>query len=190
MADPAVHAASPLNVPNALTMARIAMVPALLVALFSEPNGSMTAAGLFALASATDALDGHLARSRGLVTDIGKVLDPLADKLLVVSVLLSLMVLDRVAVWVVAVILGREVAVSLLRTYAGRYGLTVPARMLGKVKMTLQVAAVLLLLAAPDPTAVFVDVVLYSAVAVTIASGVDCALHVRSRLRAVRRRSA
>jgi CDP-diacylglycerol--glycerol-3-phosphate 3-phosphatidyltransferase len=187
MADPAVHAESPVNIPNALTVARIAMVPALLVALFLEPNGSMIAAGLFALASVTDALDGHLARSRGLVTDVGKFLDPLADKLLVVSVLLSLVVLDRVAAWIVAIILGREVAVSLLRAYAGRRGMTVPARPLGKIKMGLQVLAVLLLLAASDPHAFFVDEILYSAVVVTVASGADCALDVWRRLRAARR---
>lgn len=187
MSDPAVHAVSTLNVPNALTFARIAMVPALLVALFASPDdGSMTAAGLFALASVTDALDGHLARSRGLVTDVGKFLDPLADKLLVVSALLSLVLLDRVAAWIVAIILGREVAVSVLRTYAGRRGMTVPARPLGKIKMGLQVIAVLLLLAAPDPHATLVDVALWSAVIATVASGVDCALDVWRRMRAQR----
>ena len=190
MAEPAAHAAaSPLNVPNALTLARIAMVPALLLVLFSEPHGSLTAAGLFALASATDALDGYLARSRGLVTDVGKVLDPLADKLLVVSVLVSLVYLDRVAAWIVAVILGREVVVSLLRSYAGRSGVTVPARPLGKVKMCVQVLAVLLLLGATDPAAASVDAVLYAMVAITVVSGIDCMLDVRRRLRP-RRRSA
>lgn len=187
MGEPVAHAAaSPLNVPNALTLARIAMVPALLLVLFAEPHGSTTAAGVFALASATDALDGYLARSRGLVTDIGKMLDPLADKLLVVSVLLSLVYLDRVAVWIVAVILGREVLVSMLRSYAGRHGLTVPARPLGKAKMCIQVLAVLLLLGAADPTAATVDAVLYAAVAITVVSGIDCALDVRRRLRPLR----
>ena len=188
MPERAVHAAaSPLNVPNALTLARIAMVPALLLVLFSEPHGSMTAAGLFALASATDALDGHLARSRGLITDLGKVLDPLADKLLVVSVLVSLVYLDRVAVWIVAVILGREVLVSVLRSYAARSGISTPARPLGKVKMCVQVLAVLLLLGATDPTAATVDAVLYAAVAITVVSGVDYVVDVARRLRRLRR---
>jgi CDP-diacylglycerol---glycerol-3-phosphate 3-phosphatidyltransferase len=185
VAEPVLHAAapSPLNVPNALSAARIALVPVLLLVLMAQPDGSLLAAALFGLGSATDALDGHLARSHGLVTELGKVLDPLADKLMVVSVLVSLAMLDRVAVWVVAVILGREVAVSLLRARAAREGRDVAARPLGKVKMTLQVAMVLVLLAAPDPGASAVELLVLATVAVTVVSGADCAAHLLRRPR-------
>ena len=186
MRDPAsslAAEANPVNVPNALSAARIALVPVLLWILFADPDGgSMTAAALFLLASVTDVVDGHLARSRGLVTEVGKVLDPLADKLMVVSVLLSLVVLDRVPFWAVAVILGREVAVSVLRSRASkRGGCEVGARPLGKLKMALQVALVLVLLAAPDAQASGVLALLYVTVGVTAISGLDIALHLRRR---------
>jgi CDP-diacylglycerol---glycerol-3-phosphate 3-phosphatidyltransferase len=183
VAEPVAHAAaSPVNVPNALSAARIALVPALLWVLIAQPHGSLLAASLFLLASLTDALDGHIARSQGLVTDLGKVLDPLADKLMVVSVLVSLAALDRVAWWVVAVILGREVVVSVLRSRAAaRGGCDVGARPLGKLKMTLQVAMVIALLAAPDPGAIGVVALVWATVAVTLVSGADCAWHLRRR---------
>jgi CDP-diacylglycerol---glycerol-3-phosphate 3-phosphatidyltransferase len=172
--------ASPVNVPNALSAARIALVPVLLWILFTDPNGSIVAAALFLLASATDIVDGHLARSRGMVTEVGKVLDPLADKLMVVSILLSLVWLDRVALWAVAIILGREIAVSVLRSRASRRGgHEVGARPLGKFKMALQVLLVVVLLGAPDPQAPAVLALVYATVAVTFVSGVDIALHLR-----------
>jgi CDP-diacylglycerol--glycerol-3-phosphate 3-phosphatidyltransferase len=184
--DPALAAAeaSPVNVPNALSAARIALVPVLVWVLFAETNfdGSTLAAALFAIASITDVIDGHLARSRGLVTEVGKVLDPLADKLMVVSVLLSLVVLGRAPLWAVAIILGREVAVSVLRSRAAkRGGVEVGARPLGKLKMGLQVLLVLVLLATPEPDAAAVLTLLYATVAVTVISGVDNAVHMRRR---------
>ena len=169
------------NVPNALSCARIALVPVLLWVLFTEPNGSTTAAALFALASITDVADGHIARTQGLVTSVGKVLDPLADKLMVVSVLLSLVVLDRVPAWAVAVILGREVLVSVLRSRASRKGFEVGARPLGKIKMGLQVALVLVLLGVPDIESLPVDLLLYATVAITVMSGADAATNLRRR---------
>ena len=186
MRDPAYAAASasPVNVPNALSAARIALVPVLVWVLFTEPNfdGSMLAATLFGIASVTDVIDGHLARSRGLVTEVGKVLDPLADKLMVVSVLLSLVVLGQAPLWAVAIILGREVAVSVLRSRASkRGGVEVGARPLGKLKMALQVTLVLVLLAAPDPGAAGVLALLYTTVAVTVISGVDITLAMRRK---------
>ena len=185
MRDPALVAdGSPVNVPNALSAARIALVPVLIWVLFAETNydGSMLAAALFAIASVTDVVDGHLARSRGLVTEVGKVLDPLADKLMVISVLLSLVVLGQAPLWAVAIILGREVAVSVLRSRASkRGGCEVGARPLGKLKMALQVTLVLVLLAAPDPSAAGVLALLYATVAVTVISGLDIALAMRRR---------
>ena len=190
MRDPALTAdESPINVPNALSAARIALVPVLVWVLFAETNydGSMLAAALFAIASITDVIDGHLARSKGLVTEVGKVLDPLADKLMVSAVLLSLVVLGQVPLWAVALILGREVAVSVLRSRASkRGGCEVGARPLGKLKMAMQVTLVLVLLAAPDPGAAGVLALLYTTVAVTVVSGLDAALAMRRKSPALR----
>jgi CDP-diacylglycerol--glycerol-3-phosphate 3-phosphatidyltransferase len=175
---------NPVNVPNALSAARIALVPVLVWVLFAETpyDGSALAATLFAIASITDVIDGHLARSRGLVTEVGKVLDPLADKLMVVSVLVSLAVLGQMPAWAVVVILGREVAVSVLRSRASKHGeVEVGARTLGKLKMGLQVLLVLVLLVAPDPAAGPVLALLYVTVAVTVVSGLDAALAMRRK---------
>jgi CDP-diacylglycerol---glycerol-3-phosphate 3-phosphatidyltransferase len=175
---------NPVNVPNALSAARIALVPVLIWVLFAETpyDGSALAATLFAIASITDVIDGHLARSKGLVTEVGKVLDPLADKLMVSSVLISLAVLGQMPAWAVVVILGREVAVSIVRSRASKRGqVEVGARALGKLKMGLQVLLVLVLLVAPDPSAGPVLALLYVTVAVTVVSGLDAALAMRPR---------
>jgi CDP-diacylglycerol---glycerol-3-phosphate 3-phosphatidyltransferase len=160
--------------PNALTVARVLVVPPLVaLVLQSEDGSSATAAALFALAALTDALDGHLARSRDAVTTFGKIADPIADKLLVGAALVSLVAVNRVAAWVAVVIMSRELAVSGLRMAAGREGLVISASRFGKAKMALQVATILALIAAPDASAAWLLGLLYVTVAVTIASGID-----------------
>src|SRR3954469_12859025 len=122
----------PLNVPNALTVARILLVPVLVAALLVEtPNGDIFAAVVFAIAALTDKLDGYLARSWGHVTTFGKVVDPIADKLLIAAALISLVSLGRLAAWVAMVIIGREFAVTCLRMAAGQQGTVIPASSLG-----------------------------------------------------------
>ena len=133
----------PLNLPNALTLLRILAVPVVVVALLGEtPNGDALAAGVFALAALTDGLDGYFARSRGAITTFGKLMDPLADKLLIIAALVSLVSLDRLAAWVAMVIIAREFAVTVLRTIAAERGVVIAASWLGKVKTVLQIAAV------------------------------------------------
>ena len=105
---------------------------------------------MFAVAALTDGLDGYIARSRQSVTTFGKVMDPVADKLLIAAALISLVSLDRVAAWVAMVIIAREFAVSGLRIAAGQQGVVIPASGLGKVKTIVQVVAVLALIAASD----------------------------------------
>ena len=107
---------APLNVPNVLTVLRILLVPVLIVALLDEtPNGDLLAALVFAVASVTDAIDGYLARSRNAVTTFGKLMDPLADKLLIVAALVALVSLERLAAWVAMVIIARElIAIALV----------------------------------------------------------------------------
>jgi CDP-diacylglycerol---glycerol-3-phosphate 3-phosphatidyltransferase len=170
----------PLNLPNALTLIRILLVPVLVVALTVEsPGGSTIAAIVFAIAALTDGLDGYIARSRQSVTTFGKVMDPVADKLMIAAALISLVSLDRLAGWVAMVIIAREFAVSGLRIAAGQQGVVIPASGLGKLKTIVQVVAVLVLIAANDPSEAWVLGLVYLMVAITVASGADYFLNFR-----------
>ncbi len=172
----------PLNLPNALTLLRILAVPVVVVALLGEtPNGDALAAGVFALAALTDGLDGYFARSRDSVTTFGKLMDPIADKLLIIAALVSLVSLDRLAAWVAMVIIAREFAVTALRAIAAERGIVISASWLGKVKTVLQIAAVFALIAS-DPAPLWVDVLVYLAVAATLISGADYFFGLRRRI--------
>ena len=180
----------PINVPNVLTVLRILAVPVIVVALLGEtPNGDTLAAIVFALAAFTDTLDGYIARSRGSVTTFGKLMDPLADKLLIVAALVTLVSLDRLAAWVAMVIITREVGVTVLRAVAVEEGVVISASWLGKVKTILQVGAVFaLIMFHPAPLAV--DALVYVAVAMTVISGIDYFFGVRRRIEEERERRA
>lgn len=163
----------PLNVPNVLTLLRILLVPVIVVALLGEtPNGDLLAAIVFAIASLTDWVDGYLARSRGAVTTFGKLMDPIADKLLVVAALVSLVSLDRLAAWVAMVIIARELAVTMSRMAATGQGVIISANRWGKAKTALQVLTIFLLIAV-NGSPVWLDVLIYLTVAVTVVSGVE-----------------
>jgi CDP-diacylglycerol---glycerol-3-phosphate 3-phosphatidyltransferase len=143
-----------MNLPNSLTIARIFLVPILVSVLLTKFEGrlvlglpvELVGAAIFGLASLTDWLDGYLARRRGQVTWVGQVLDPIADKLLISATLVSLVQLNLAPAWMVTVIIGREFAVTGLRSIAYARGLTMPASPLGKLKMVSQVVAILLLI--------------------------------------------
>jgi CDP-diacylglycerol--glycerol-3-phosphate 3-phosphatidyltransferase len=170
----------PLNVPNLLTLLRILMVPALVVALVSAtPNGSAIAAAVFAVAAITDGLDGYIARSRGHVTTFGKIMDPVADKLLVAAALITLVGLDRVEAWVAMVIIAREFAVSVLRMAAAQQNVVIPASGLGKLKTGTQIVAIFAVLAVGAPGEWWADGLLYLAVLTTLVSGADYFLNFR-----------
>ncbi len=165
-----------VNLPNVLTVLRILLVPVLVVALLAETaNGDLLAAFVFALASLTDAMDGYLARTRDDITNFGKLMDPIADKLLIIAALLALVSLDRLAAWIAMVIIAREVAVTVARAQAPE---VIAAAGWGKAKTVLQVAAIFFLIAF-DPTPVWVDALVYAAVGVTVVSGVDFFLSLR-----------
>src|SRR5437588_6264551 len=133
----------PLNVPNLLTVVRILLVPVLVVALLDKTGGGdLLAAIVFAVASLTDYIDGWLARSRNSVTTFGKLMDPIADKLLIIGALLALVSLNRLEAWVAMVIIAREFAVTVLRAAAGAGGTVIAASVFGKLKTVLQVAMV------------------------------------------------
>ena len=172
----------PLTLPNVLTVLRIMLVPVLVVALLGNtPAGDVLAAVVFALASLTDFIDGYLARARDSVTTFGKLMDPLADKLLVVAALISLVSLHRLAAWVAMVIIARELAVTMLRLAASQAGVVVAASMFGKVKTCLQIAAILALIAVHGEPP-WVLALLYAAVVATVLSGLDYFFGVRRRL--------
>jgi CDP-diacylglycerol--glycerol-3-phosphate 3-phosphatidyltransferase len=172
----------PLNLPNLLTVLRIMLVPVLVVALLGNtPSGDVLAAVVFALASLTDFVDGYLARSRDSITTFGKLMDPLADKLLIVAALLALVSLNRLAAWVAMVIITRELAVTVLRLAATQAGVVMAASMFGKVKTCLQIAAILAVIAVHGKP-LWVSLLLYATVLVTVLSGLDYFFGLRRRI--------
>ncbi len=136
-----------LNPPNIITLFRIACIP-LMVVLLSSPtrNAGFWAAAVFAVASATDWLDGHLARRMGIVTVFGKFLDPIADKLIVTAALIMILPFNRVPAWMVLVILSREIIITGLRSIASSEGIVIQASDLGKYKTIFQITAIIGLL--------------------------------------------
>ncbi len=163
-----------LNLANKLTIFRIFLVPVFLVAL---PYNTYLAAGIFILASITDSLDGHIARSRNMITDFGKFMDPLADKILTSAAYISLVGLGKVPAWVVVIIIAREFAITGFRTLAVSAGVTIAASPLGKIKTITQLVALILLLLNNFPfiyTGIPVDIImLYVSLFFTVLSGVD-----------------
>ena len=172
----------PLNAANVLTLVRISLIPVLAALLLSTlAESDLLAAIVFVIASATDALDGWLARRRSEVTQFGKLMDPLADKLLITSALVSLVALYRLDAWVAMVIIAREFAVTGLRMLAIEQGQVVSASVWGKLKTTTQVAMVLALIWVDRP-ATWVDILVYATVAITVISGADYFFRLRKLL--------
>jgi CDP-diacylglycerol---glycerol-3-phosphate 3-phosphatidyltransferase len=161
------------TVPNLLTVFRILLVPVLVAALLSGiESGDVVAAVVFVIASITDALDGYIARRNKDVTTFGKLMDPLADKLLVTSALVSLVSLDRLQAWVAMVIIAREFAVTGLRQLAMEHGEVIHASGWGKIKTTAQIAMVLALILV-DSSPLWIDALVYATVAITVVSAAD-----------------
>ncbi len=140
-----------MNAPNALTISRIALVPVLAIALAKENMDFALA--VFLAGMATDVLDGHIARTRGPITDFGKLMDPIADKLFVGTAFVCLAALSFLPVVIVAVILSREVAVSGLRWVAKNRGVVISADGFGKAKTGLQVLTIATLMYVAEPLA-------------------------------------
>lgn len=167
------------NLPNALTIGRILLVPVFVVLLLVDTTPARWwAVAVFLVASITDQLDGHLARSRGLVTPFGTLADPIADKALTLGAFVTLSVLGEVPWWVTLLIAARELGITALRAALVRRSI-MPASLGGKVKTVLQMTAIVLLVVpwgsfvSPDPFRVLGLVVLYLALAVTVLTGVD-----------------
>jgi CDP-diacylglycerol---glycerol-3-phosphate 3-phosphatidyltransferase len=173
-----------MNLPNTLTLARLFLVPLLVVVLLTNFEGrlilgvrkELVGAAIFAVAALTDWLDGYLARRRRQITTLGQLMDPLADKLLVTAALVSLVQMDLAPAWMVAVILGRELAVTVLRSLAYARGVTIPALPLGKFKMATQVVAILLLILGRDHLQGFFvlgQIALWISVVAAVISGIE-----------------
>ena len=167
-----------MNLANKITIFRVFLVPVFMVVLYSNIRYSTyIAAVIFIFAALTDTLDGYIARSRNLVTNFGKFVDPLADKILVSAALISLVELGRVPAWVVIVIIAREFTITGFRVIAASEGVTIAASPLGKFKTITQLIAIPLLLLNNFPfqaTNIPVDIImLYVSLIFTILSGVD-----------------
>lgn len=147
MSESEIQAHPVWNIPNILTLLRIAAIPLMVVLLLTgSRDSSFWAAALFSAASFTDWLDGYLARKMGIVTVFGKFLDPIADKLIVMAALIMIIPLGRVPAWMVLVILGREIMITGLRGIASSEGIIIAASDLGKFKTIFQIVAIIALL--------------------------------------------
>ena len=194
-----------MNLPNKLSLMRIILVPFTLLFMlpisiygfepegwnsFINSYGMIVAAGIFIIASLTDYFDGQIARKKNLITDLGKFLDALADKILVISILLGFIALGRVSAWLVMIIILREFAVSGLRMIAASKGEVIAARMIGKTKTVTQMIAIIYLMFEPlllkvtgsgfdgypvavNAVTVIGDVLMYICVIMTLISGID-----------------
>ena len=160
-----------MNTPNKLTVLRFILVPFFLAAAYYEKQQSVMIIStiIFAVASFTDFLDGYLARKHNLVTDFGKFMDPLADKVLVAAALLFLIQAGRAEAWLVIIIITREYAISIIRAIAATNGKVIAASGGGKIKTVTQMFAIIMLLLSMP----FGDIMMYVCVALTLYSGVE-----------------
>ncbi|MDD6401495.1 MAG: CDP-diacylglycerol--glycerol-3-phosphate 3-phosphatidyltransferase [Lachnospiraceae bacterium] len=166
-----------MNLPNKLTILRVIMIPFFLVALLVEsiPYGNWIAVSIFIIASLTDTLDGQIARKYNLVTNFGKFMDPIADKLLVCSALIALIELDRISAWVVIIIIGREFIVNGFRLVASDNGVVIAAGWWGKIKTVVQMIMIIVLICnfEGDIFVIIENILIYAALALTIISLLD-----------------
>ncbi len=173
-----------MNLPNTLTLSRIFLVPLLVVVLLTKFEGrqvlgvdkDLVAAAIFGLASLTDWLDGYLARRRKQITPLGQMMDPLADKLLTSAAFIALVQMEVAKAWMVAVIIGRELAITALRSIAYSRGVTIAASPMGKVKMVAEVVAILCMILAPDRQGrlfLLGEAALWVAVVTAVVSAID-----------------
>lgn len=170
-----IQGGNKMNLPNKLTILRVIMIPFFIVFLLVPitPYDKWIALTIFIIASLTDLLDGKIARKYNLVTNFGKFMDPLADKLLVCSALICLIELGKIPAWMVIVIIAREFIISGFRLVASDSGVVIAASYWGKFKTTFQMAAVCLLIVDIAVLQVLTQIILWIAVILTVVSLVD-----------------
>ncbi len=169
---------SKMNIANRITILRIFLIPVYVILALADFNGhDLLAALVFVIAAFSDTLDGLIARNFNMVTNLGKFLDPLADKLLVSSAYITLIALDRMAAWIVIIIICREFAVSGMRILAADAGVVIAASPLGKIKTISQMVSITMLLIGslswPNWYYLLTDIVVWISLITTIISGFD-----------------
>ena len=164
-----------MNLPNKLTMFRVVLIPFFVVFLLVDITSvdKWIALAIFIIASLTDFLDGQIARKYNLVTNFGKFMDPLADKLLVCAALICLVELERIPAWIVIVIMSREFIISGFRLIASDNGVVIAASYWGKFKTTFQIVMVCLMIADLEQISLLTDIVMWAALILTVVSLVD-----------------
>ena len=166
-----------MNLPNKITVFRVCMIPFFLIFMLVPgiPYGRLVAAIIFSVASASDFLDGYLARKNNLVTDFGKFMDPLADKLLVCSALICFVEFGQVAAWIVILIIGREFIISGFRLVAADNNIVIAANYWGKIKTVVQMLMCVLFIVDLDHSFINIaeQIFLYASVILTVVSLVD-----------------
>lgn len=165
-----------MNLPNKLTVLRVIMVPFFVFFMLTDVGGAANkwiALAIFVIASLTDMLDGKIARKYNLVTNFGKFMDPLADKLLVCSALICLIELQKIPAYMVIIIIAREFIISGFRLVAADNGVVIAASYWGKFKTTFQMIAVCLLIADVEALSLFTQIILWIAVILTVVSLID-----------------
>ena len=163
-----------MNLPNKLSIARVLCIPVIAVLMYLGSDGCRIAAGVvFILASLTDLLDGHIARKYNLITDFGKFMDPLADKLLVCSAMICLIELGRLPAWIVIVIISREFIISGFRLVAADNGVVIAASWWGKFKTVFQMAMTILMIADIEALRPVTRIVMWIALILTVVSLAD-----------------
>ncbi|MDR1067570.1 MAG: CDP-diacylglycerol--glycerol-3-phosphate 3-phosphatidyltransferase [Clostridiales bacterium] len=173
-----------MNTPNKLTVARVAAIPLFIVTLLINPSErryNIAAAVIFALASATDWLDGYIARKYNLVTNFGKFMDPLADKLLVCSALIAFVDLNLIDSWIVIVIVAREFIVTGFRLVAAERNMLIAAGIWGKAKTAVQMVMIIAVILGMTP--LISQSLIWVSLALTVISGVECMYKNRSVLK-------
>lgn len=165
-----------MNLPNKLTLARVIMIPFFVVFMLTDLGGSASkwiALAIFIVASLTDLLDGHIARKYNLVTNFGKFMDPLADKLLVCAAMICLVEMGRLPAWIVIVIISREFIISGFRLIASDNGRVIAASYWGKFKTTFQMLMICLMIADIAAIRLLTDIVMWAALILTVVSLID-----------------
>lgn len=164
-----------MNLPNKLTMFRVILIPFFVVFLLVDITSAdkWIALGIFIIASLTDLLDGKIARKYNLVTNFGKFMDPLADKLLVCSALICLVAMERIPAWMVIIIIAREFIISGFRLIASDNGVVIAASYWGKFKTTFQMVMICLMIADIEALRLLTTVVMWAALILTVVSLVD-----------------
>ncbi len=165
-----------MNLPNKLTMFRVILIPFFVAIFLARPFGDASdwiALAIFVVASLTDLLDGKIARKYNLVTNFGKFMDPLADKLLVCSAMICLIEIGRIPSWIVCIIVAREFAISGFRLIAAEKGTVIAASYWGKFKTTFQMIMVILMIANISALSIVTTIVMWIATVLTIVSLVD-----------------